>query len=138
MFDNACPGPEAKNEFTISELTREFCVTARALRFYEIKGLLHPKRRGHKRIYSRRDVARLKLILFGKRVDFTLLEIKEMLDLYDLDDGGATQRRVAVVKFHEQIQFLERQVSSKLQAIDELKESCQTIERIQRKLGEDE
>ena len=61
--------------FTISELSTEFSVTTRTLRFYETRGLLDPKRRGQTRLYSRRDRARLKLILQGKRVGFSLTEI---------------------------------------------------------------
>ena len=62
-------------------------MTLRTLRFYEDKNLLNPRRDGVNRIYSRRDRARLKLVLMGKKVGFSLTEIKEMLDLYDLRDG---------------------------------------------------
>src|SRR5690349_16348535 len=89
----------AKTIFTIGDLAREFGVTLRALRFYEDKGLLTPQREGLNRLYSRRDRARLKLILMGKRVGFSLVEIKEMLDLYDLKDGQVTQLKVAHEKF---------------------------------------
>ena len=127
---------EQKLEFSISELCHEFSVTARALHFYETRGLLNPKRRGTRRLYSRSDRARLKLVLRGKRAGFSLLETKELLDLYDLNDGGATQRRVTLVKCGEQIGFLEQRIEEMLQAIDELKETCQVIERIQRQHGE--
>ncbi|MDH3742690.1 MAG: MerR family DNA-binding protein, partial [Hyphomicrobiales bacterium] len=92
--------------------------------------------RGTTRIYSRLDRARLKLLLLGKRAGFSLAEIKEMLDLYDLNDGGATQRRATLVKCREQKGFLEQQIQEMLQAIEELKETCQVIERIQRERGE--
>jgi DNA-binding transcriptional MerR regulator len=68
--------------YTISELAREFQVTPRALRFYEDKGLLSPTRDGLNRVYSVRDRARLKLILQGKSVGFSLSDIREILDLY--------------------------------------------------------
>jgi len=136
MVNNVSPDGGQGTEFTISELTSDFSVTARALRFYELKGLLHPTRRRNRRIYSRRDRTRLKLVLLGKRVDLSLREIKELLDLYDFDDGGATQRRAALIKFREQIGYLEQQIAEKLQAIGELKQECQSIERVQRERGE--
>lgn len=68
------------------------------MRFYEEKGLLNPKRAGTKRLYSRRDHARLKLALEGKRAGFMPVEIREMIDLYDLHDGQVTQLRIAVEK----------------------------------------
>ena len=138
MGINSCPDTGPGREFAISELVREFCVTARALRFYEMKGLLHPTRRGRQRVFSRRDRARLKLILLGKRAGFSLFEIKEMLDLYNLEDGGATQRRAALARFRDQIHILEQQISEMLLAVAELKENCQAIERIQRERGETE
>ena len=89
----------AKDEpdlFSIRELGREFRVSARTLRFYEEKGLLAPQRRGQERLYSRRDRARLRYVLMGKNVGFTLEDIREMLDLYDLGDGQVTQLKVAL------------------------------------------
>ena len=77
--------------YTISELAREFQVTPRALRFYEDKGLLSPTRDGLNRVYSTRDRARLKLILQGKSVGFSLSDIREILDLYEADETGAVQ-----------------------------------------------
>lgn len=103
---NNASGPA---NYTISDLAREFDITLRTLRFYEDKGLLNPKREGLARIYSRRDRARLKLVLMGKKVGFSLVEIKEMLDLYDLRDGQVTQLRVVLSKFSEQISVLRKQ-----------------------------
>ncbi len=77
--------------FAIRQLCQEFKVTPRALRFYEDKGLLQPARDGMNRVYSHRDRVRLQLILRGKRVGFSLNEIREILELYDQKDGGATQ-----------------------------------------------
>ena len=71
--------------FTVGELAAELEVTPRALRFYEDRGLIQPRRAGQNRIYTRRDRARLILILRGKRLGFSLAEIKEWLDLYDAD-----------------------------------------------------
>ncbi|MGB3406130.1 MAG: MerR family DNA-binding transcriptional regulator [Jannaschia sp.] len=76
---------------TIREMCNAFEVTPRTLRFYEAKELLFPKREGQKRLFTRRDRARLKLILRGKRFGFSLEEIRQLLDLYDLGDGQFTQ-----------------------------------------------
>lgn len=76
---------------TIREMCEAFDVTARTLRFYEQKELLFPIRQGQKRLYTKRDRARLKLILRGKRFGFALEEIRQLLELYDLGDGQTTQ-----------------------------------------------
>jgi DNA-binding transcriptional MerR regulator len=121
-----------KTSFTIGDLAREFGVTLRALRFYEDKGLLHPAREGLNRIYSRRDRARLKLILMGKRVGFSLVEVKEMLDLYDLKDGQLTQLKVAQKKFSEQLDQLRVQKEEVERAIAELTRTLEIISGIVR------
>jgi DNA-binding transcriptional MerR regulator len=95
--------------YSISELAREFHVTPRALRFYEDKGLLTPRRDGLNRVYGARDRARLQLILRGKRVGFPLSEIKEILDLYDLGDGQRAQMQTAQAKFRVRLTALEAQ-----------------------------
>jgi len=113
--------------YSISALAREFGVTLRTLRFYEDKGLIHPRREGSTRIYTRRDRARLRLVLMGKRVGFSLAEIHDMLDLYDLRDGQVPQMRVAVDRFNEQIALLERQKRDIEQAIDDLKRTISVV-----------
>ena len=113
--------------FTIGELSRDFGVTLRTLRFYEDKGLLNPKRQGTTRLYDRRDRARLKLVLLGKRIGFSLVEIKEMLDLYDLRDNQKTQFRVSLEMFRNQIKVLEQQKADIEQAIVELTETMNVI-----------
>ena len=112
---------------SIGDLAREFGVTHRALRFYEDKGLIHPKRRGQARLYTRRDRARLKLVLMGKRVGFALGEIRELLDLYDLKDGQTKQMRVALDRFTQQIDVLENQKKDIEKAITDLKRTCEII-----------
>ena len=95
--------------YSIRQLCRDFGATARALRFYEDKGLLTPSRNGQTRVYDARDRARLKLIMRGRRVGFTLQEIREMIDLYDRKDGNAAQMAVALPKYQAQIETLKRQ-----------------------------
>ncbi|MFM7968428.1 MerR family transcriptional regulator [Aeromonas sp. A-5] len=77
--------------FSISELAREFDVTTRSIRFYEDQGLLNPTRQGQTRIYSRQDRVRLKLTLRGKRLGFSLADIRELFDLYDADKSSRSQ-----------------------------------------------
>lgn len=131
LFDKR-PGESGDAEikskrYTISQLSKEFSVTARTLRFYEDKGLLNPAREGQNRIFSHRDRARLKLILQGKRVGFSLSEIKEMLDLYDLRDGQVTQLRVALGKFEERIEHLQQQKVDIEQAIADLERTKEIV-----------
>jgi DNA-binding transcriptional MerR regulator len=95
--------------YSIGELTKELGLTARTLRHYEAEGLISPERRGQTRLYTARDRARISLILRGRRVGFTLAEIGEILDLYDIGDGGLTQLAHARAKFAERIALLERQ-----------------------------
>lgn len=105
----------------IGDLAKQFDVTLRTLRFYEDKGLLHPRREGTTRLYSPRDVTRLKLILFGRRVGFSLREIKQMLDLHDPQGGSVRQLRTLIEKSELQLDRLESQRASLEEAIDELK-----------------
>ena len=113
-------GAAGRDVFTIRELTKEFDVSARTLRFYEEKGLLAPRRDGEKRLYGRRDRARLRYVLMGKRVGFSLEEVRDMLDLYDLGDGRRTQLQVALAKFQERAARLEEQRADIDRAIAEL------------------
>lgn len=106
--------------FTIRDLTREFGLTARAIRFYEDEGLIAPARKGQSRIFSARDRARLALIVRGRRVGFSLAEIREMLDLYDLGDGQTTQFKISRRKFEQQVETLKRQRLDIEEAIAEL------------------
>ncbi len=113
--------------YTIGELAREFDVTLRTLRFYEDKGLVNPRRDGATRIYTRRDRGRLKLVLMGKRVGFSLSQIREMLDLYDFRHGQVSQMRVAIERFNEQIAVLEHQKRDIEQALDDLKRTVAVV-----------
>ena len=120
--------PTGREVFTIRHLTKELGVSARTLRFYEKKGLVDPRRNGQERLYSRRDRARLKYVLMGKSVGFSLEEVRQMLDLYDLGDGGVTQLKVALEKFRQQIDRLGRQKSDIDRAINELSRACRAVE----------
>jgi DNA-binding transcriptional MerR regulator len=115
--------------FTIRQLCQEFKCTPRALRFYEDKGLLSPARDGMNRVYSYRDRARLQLILRGKRVGLALAEIGEILDLYEVDDGGAQQAARSLKKFRERIVALESQKVDIDGAIKELQAGCEAMEK---------
>lgn len=119
----------SKDLVTIREMTREFGVTARALRFYEEKGLIAPERVGQDRLYSRRDRGRLRLVLMGKCVGFSLEDVKAMLDLYELGYGGVTQMKVARGKYREQIARLRNQKRDIDTAINELERAITVIDQ---------
>lgn len=98
MVDNIATNPErvrrTQDNFSISDLAREFDVTTRSIRFYEDRGLLSPERRGQTRIYHQKDRVRLKLILRGKRLGFTLAETKTLFDMYDRDGSSVNQLQI--------------------------------------------
>ncbi len=106
---------------TIREMCDTFDVTPRTLRFYEQKELLFPIREGQKRLYTKRDRARLKLILRGKRFGFALEEIRELLDLYNMDDGQHTQLAKTYELAAQHLSDMESQRNELDQAIAELK-----------------
>jgi DNA-binding transcriptional MerR regulator len=117
-----------QHSFSISDLSAEFGVTARALRFYEDEGLISPERRGTQRIYSHRDRARLAWILRGKRVGFSLVEIRELIDLYDVGDGRRTQRQRTIDRCKNRVSLLNDQKRDIDAAIDELSDFIALLE----------
>lgn len=108
--------------FSVNELAEELGVTARTLRFYEDKGLLSPQRAGTTRVYTKRDRARLRVILRGKRLGFSLAEIKEYLDLYNVDRGNVGQERLLLDKVRARLADLARQREDLEAAVAELEE----------------
>jgi len=104
----------------IAELAREFGVTTRTIRFYEDRGLIAPKRAGQRRIYGPRDRVRLKLIMRGKRLGFSLEDIGHILDLYDVDPTEVAQLRLFVDKIRERKKVLERQRTDIVALLKEL------------------
>jgi DNA-binding transcriptional MerR regulator len=106
----------------IGDMAKQFGVTLRALRFYEDKGLLDPKREGSTRLYTRRDRARLKLVLLGRKVGFSLREVKQMLDLYDPTGSNMRQLKLTLEKSEKQLTRLKKQRDLVDEAIGELSE----------------
>ncbi|MBV9835583.1 MAG: MerR family DNA-binding transcriptional regulator [Alphaproteobacteria bacterium] len=118
---SATKTPPART-WTIAELAREYNVTPRAIRFYEDEGLLFPTRAGMSRIYSQGDRWRLGWVLRGKRLGFSLAEIKELLDLYHADRSGVQQLRAIVRKSREHVGELETKLRDLRAQIAEFRE----------------
>jgi DNA-binding transcriptional MerR regulator len=108
--------------YTVTELAKELGVTARALRFYEDKGLISPSRAGATRVYTRREHARMQLILRGKRLGFSLREIKQFLDLYDADPTHKEQLRRLLGAVAHRIEELEKTREALTKTLEELRD----------------
>lgn len=113
----------------IGDMAKTFGVTLRALRFYEDKGLISPKRDGSTRLYTRRDKARLKLILLGRKVGFSLRDVKQMIDLYDPNGTNIKQLRLTLEKSERQLVRLQKQRATIEEAISELSDSITVVRK---------
>jgi DNA-binding transcriptional MerR regulator len=114
--------PPGDRFLTVTQLARDLHVTARTIRFYEDKGLISPQRAGTTRVYTARDRARMILVLRGKRLGFSLREIKEYLDLYDVDHTQAEQIRVLLAGVHKRLELLREQRRALETSITELED----------------
>lgn len=115
-----------KETFTISELAREFEISTRTIRYYEELGLLSPQRGpGNQRIFTRRDRTRLKLILRGKKLGFSLSEIREMIEMYDI--AGESEQIKLTLKYGEKKL---REIEEKIKELEMLKEDLLAIREI--------
>lgn len=115
----------APRTFSIGELAREFDITTRSIRFYEDQGLLAPTRQGQTRIYNGKDKVRLKLILRGKRLGFTLAETRRLFELYDRDQSSRNQLVTMLELIDEKKHTLEQQ----LEDINVLLHELKTVEQ---------
>jgi DNA-binding transcriptional MerR regulator len=119
---------EDRTSFSITELAEEFGVTSRTIRFYEDKDLIRPEREGTTRIYSRSDRGRLKMILRGRRLGFSLQEIKKMLDMYSPEGEATEQLNYTLSKCKEQLSKLIVQREDINEAIAELEDGIGELE----------
>ena len=110
-----------RSEYSISELSREFEITPRAIRFYEDQGLLAPRREGQRRIYTPRDRTRLKLTLRGKRLGLTLAEVKDLVDMYESPRDTQPQLKKFLVVLAAHRAQLEQQMADLSVTLDEVR-----------------
>jgi len=113
--------PVAEQLYSIRTLAAELNITTRAIRFYESKGLIKPRRIRSQRLFTHADRARLLLILRGKRLGFSLAEVSDYLDLYDADPGQVEQMKLLLALVRDRIGLLEAQRRDIDQTLDELK-----------------
>ena len=129
MFEPDASHVPADARFTITELAEHFGITTRTIRYYEDEGMIAPERQGQNRVYSKRDYARLNWILRGKRTGFSLSEIREMLDLYDLGDCRERQREVTLNYCYAKLEALKEQRADIDFLIEQLEHFCVMMNR---------
>jgi len=119
-----------QDTYTISELGREFGITTRAIRFYEDKQLLSPTRNGQRRVYSRADRTRLKLLLRGKRLGWPLEEIRAVLNMYDASEDGEFQQLEytcqKVIQRREHLEQQRKDIDAALEDLDHIQARCES------------
>lgn len=128
---------DAQRIYSIAELAREFGITARTIRFYEDEGLIKPRRQGLTRLYSPHDRTRLGWILRGKRLGFSLAEIKQLLDLYQVDRTGVQQLRELLRRSRVHIEELARRRADLDQHIKEFRDVEMQVSKELRARGVD-
>jgi len=119
-----------QTNYSIGELSKEFDITTRSIRFYEDQGLLAPTRKGQTRIYNQRDRVRLKLILRGKRLGFSLAETGRLFELYDADKSSAKQLSSMMELITQKKNDLKQQlddINAILIELDDLEDNCQNV-----------
>jgi DNA-binding transcriptional MerR regulator len=114
--------PQQDPLYTVTQLGAELGITVRTLHFYEAQGLITPRRAGNTRVYSRRDRARMILILRGKSLGFSIREIRDYLELYDMDPTHEQQTRTLLNAVRARIQALAEQQAALTQTLAELKD----------------
>ena len=117
--------PAAERTYSISDLAHEFALTTRAIRFYEDQRMIAPERRGTARVYRERERVRLKLILRGKRLGFSLTEIRELLDLYEV----ARNERLQLAKFIDMLGERRARLLQQKEDIDAVLAEIEGVER---------
>lgn len=117
----------SEKEYTISDLAKEFGITSRSIRHYEDEKLICPERRGVHRIYSARDRVRLQLILRGKRLGFSLAQIREIIDLYDLPEGKQKQAKLLV-------ELIQKRRDALLQQRKDIEHMLKELDMLEQKL----
>ena len=127
---HAAAGGDAAAFHSVSQLAKQLGVTARTIRFYEDKGLIAPQRAGTARVYTHRDRARLVLILRGKKLGFSLREIRDYLDLYDADPTHHLQTRQLLVLVRKRVAKLQEQraaIDQSLAELTEIDRQCEAV-----------
>ncbi|MXR36869.1 MerR family transcriptional regulator [Craterilacuibacter sinensis] len=118
-----------QEHFTISELAHEFDITLRTLRFYEEQGLIEPERKGRNRLFSKRDRARIKLILRGRRIGLSLTDIREIIALYDQREEASQAAKLLdlLLERRRQLEAQRQDLDAILAEIDTLEAHCRSI-----------
>ncbi|MCL6262663.1 MerR family DNA-binding transcriptional regulator [Craterilacuibacter sp. RT1T] len=118
-----------QEHFTISELAHEFDITLRTLRFYEEQGLIEPERKGRSRLFSKRDRARIKLILRGRRIGLSLTDIREIIALYDQREEASQAAKLLdlLLERRRQLEAQRQDLDAILAEIDTLEAHCRSV-----------